>query len=455
MNLKGYTIVKLSKPLAGALMLASMCLVANGQGKLADIKKDLTASNAKLTTQRAKLSQERLTLSSELTAQQNEIATKRRQVRLARMSVADRAEVMRQLEFKASNQQQEKSFLQNQLSNYTGKLAASLAKGEKINLPEGDEFSEQMLVLEAGLSRLEKVIGGAVLEAEGADAEGVVKPGKLAMMGPLLWFQADDKSFQGEAVLSKGGRLAKVIGESDESAVAGLFSGEEVSIPVDLTGGEALALASIDQSPLDLFRKGGTWVWPIMGVALVALICALIKFAQLSKIKNPDVGWLSGVLENLRSGDAASVDEAIESCGKISHPVGAVMAESLTGYAHGADMVEDMIYERMIEVRERLRKWLPFIAVTAAIAPLLGLLGTVSGMIGTFNVIAVVGTGDPKPMAGGISEALVTTFFGLVVAIPALVLHSLLSRRSQGIMQTTEKLGLRMVNSIRKETKES
>lgn len=129
------------------------------------------------------------------------------------------------------------------------------------------------------------------------------------------------------------------------------------------------------------------------------------------------------------------------------------MAESLTGYSKGADMVEDMIYERMIGVQERLRKWLPFIAVTAAIAPLLGLLGTVSGMIGTFNVISVAGTGDPKPMAGGISEALVTTFFGLVVAIPALVLHSLLSRKSIGIVQTTEKLGLRIVNSIRKNTK--
>jgi len=89
------------------------------------------------------------------------------------------------------------------------------------------------------------------------------------------------------------------------------------------------------------------------------------------------------------------------------------------------------------------------IAVTAATAPLLGLLGTVSGMIRTFNLITLFGSGDPKPLAGGISEALVTTLFGLVVAIPALILHAFLSRRSQGIVQTTERLGLSFVNSLR------
>jgi len=89
-------------------------------------------------------------------------------------------------------------------------------------------------------------------------------------------------------------------------------------------------------------------------------------------------------------------------------------------------------------------------AITAAVAPLLGLLGTVAGMIRTFNVITVSGTGDAKPLAGGISEALITTLFGLVVAIPALIIHALLSRRCQGIIQNTEKLGLTLVNGLRK-----
>ncbi len=429
--------------------LAILTNLASAQDKLEDIKKDLEKSSKKLTEQRAKLSAERIKLSTEFTAIQNDLVTKRRQARLARMGDADRKEAMRQLETNAAAQVREKEFLGNQVAAYSAKLAATLVKGEKNIIPDSSELDQRMLAIEAGLTRLEKVIGGAVIGANGVDTEGAVKPGKIAMVGPAMWFQAGDNSFQGEVVLTKGDRLAKVISKGDNN-ITQIFSGEEVTATIDLTGGKARLLANIDQSPLDLFRKGGTWVWPIIGVALIALVCAIIKFLQLSKIKQPEEGWLSGILEKIRAGDSKSIDEAIASCDSVQHPVGVVMSESLTGFSKGADMVEDMIYERMIAVQERLRKWLPFIAVTAAIAPLLGLLGTVSGMIGTFDVISVAGTGDPKPMAGGISEALVTTFFGLVVAIPALVLHSLLSRRSQGIVQTTEKLGLRIVNSIRK-----
>ncbi len=415
------------------------------QAKLADVKSDLKKSSEKLNSQRAEVSAERVALSSKLTQTQNELVSKRRQARLARMSDADRKESMRQLEEKAAAQAGEQQFLSNQIGSFAGKLAATAVKGEKLDLGDASTLELRMQAIETGLARLEKVVGGTVIDADGVDSDGAVKSGKLAMLGPAMWFKASDGSFIGEVTLSKGGRLATVTSNDEE--VSQIFAGKELMASIDVTGGKARALANINQSPLDLLRKGGIWVWPIIGVALIALVCAFLKFMQLAKIKNPETGWLSGVLDDLRSGN---VEAAIDASKGVNHPVGEVISESLTGYDKGADMVEDMIYERMIGVQEKLRKWLPFIAVTAAIAPLLGLLGTVSGMIGTFNVISVAGTGDPKPMAGGISEALVTTFFGLVVAIPALILHSMLSRRSQGIVQTTEKLGLRIVNSIRK-----
>jgi biopolymer transport protein ExbB len=90
---------------------------------------------------------------------------------------------------------------------------------------------------------------------------------------------------------------------------------------------------------------------------------------------------------------------------------------------------------------------LPFIAVTAAASPLLGLLGTVTGMIHTFELINLFGTGDPRRLASGISEALITTEFGLFVAIPALLAHALLARRAQSILARMEKLGVAFVNA--------
>jgi len=89
--------------------------------------------------------------------------------------------------------------------------------------------------------------------------------------------------------------------------------------------------------------------------------------------------------------------------------------------------LEEVIFKDLAE----LRRGLSIIKVLAAIAPLMGLLGTVTGMIGTFQAITLFGTGDPKLMAGGISQALITTVLGLVVAIPLLLSSSLLSSRVQ------------------------
>ena len=91
---------------------------------------------------------------------------------------------------------------------------------------------------------------------------------------------------------------------------------------------------------------------------------------------------------------------------------------------------------------------LPFVAVSAAAAPLLGLLGTVTGIINTFKLITVFGTGDVKTLSSGISEALITTELGLCVAIPSLLFHAYLSRKAKGVVDDMEKVGIAFVNQI-------
>ena len=111
-------------------------------------------------------------------------------------------------------------------------------------------------------------------------------------------------------------------------------------------------------------------------------------------------------------------------------------------------MWEEIMYETMLETQPRLERFLPLIAITAATAPLLGLLGTVTGMINTFKLITLFGTGDAKSLSSGISEALITTEFGLIVAIPALILHALLSRKCQAILAAMEKYAVIFSNGI-------
>jgi len=429
----------------------SPVLKAQSKIDLDGIKKDLSASIKKLTEYRESVTVEKVGLSKKLTFTQAELTQKRRKARLAAMGNADRKIVLAKLEGKASAKSREIIYLGSQLGAFHNKIEASMYKGEKFNpqhQPQDDSLTERMKALEAGIERLEMMIGGSVVDAEVADADGKIQQGKLASFGPAAWFANASGDVTGVVVVDKVSRNARLIDtDSSNEEISKLIAGEEVSLDVDLTGGKARALASISNTPLDLFSKGGAWIWPIILIALISLVCAILKFFQLSKIKNPKGGWLAALLEQVRDGD---VSAAQATCDELRHPIGAVMKNALSGFHKGADVVEEIIYEQMIDVQSRLQQWLPFIAITAAIAPLLGLLGTVSGMISTFSALSVVGTGDPKLLSGGISEALVTTLFGLVVAIPALILHSLLSRRSQGIIQTTEKIGLTVVNCIRK-----
>ena len=98
----------------------------------------------------------------------------------------------------------------------------------------------------------------------------------------------------------------------------------------------------------------------------------------------------------------------------------------------------------LLHNKHKLDYWLGAIAITAAVSPLLGLLGTVSGMIETFKLMTLFGAGDPAAVSGGISQALVTTELGLVVAIPALLLHALLSRRVKTYYGQLESCGVNL-----------
>ena len=107
------------------------------------------------------------------------------------------------------------------------------------------------------------------------------------------------------------------------------------------------------------------------------------------------------------------------------------------------------MFEQMLSARLRLQGWLPFVAICATSAPLLGLLGTVTGIMGTFALMTEFGAGNPQILSSGISEALVTTENGLIVAIPSLLLHAFLSRKARGLVDGMEKMAMQVLNRVR------
>ena len=133
---------------------------------------------------------------------------------------------------------------------------------------------------------------------------------------------------------------------------------------------------------------------------------------------------------------------------KVRGPLGRMLTTGVEHLEETQELIEEVMYEKVLTTRLRLQSMLPFIAICAASAPLLGLLGTVTGIINTFKLITVFGSGDVKSLSGGISEALITTKFGLIVAIPSLLLHAFLSRKAKGITDQMEKAAVAFINQV-------
>ncbi len=180
-------------------------------------------------------------------------------------------------------------------------------------------------------------------------------------------------------------------------------------------------------------RTGGPVMIPLAAVSLVMWLLIVERalfFRQLGKTKiGARQAW-----EHVRANQ-------IPGPGPMGGLICLLVAEFLARRSGDAELDRFILDETVLRLQRRLDDHLAAIGVLAAIAPLLGLLGTVSGMITTFDVMAIFGTGNAKAMAGGISEALVTTQTGLLVAIPGLYMQGFLKRRARNLKQRLARTG--------------
>ncbi|MBA6380793.1 MULTISPECIES: MotA/TolQ/ExbB proton channel family protein [unclassified Colwellia] len=189
-----------------------------------------------------------------------------------------------------------------------------------------------------------------------------------------------------------------------------------VPFALDPTGGSILGLLVQAPDLQERVEQGGAVGYVILAIGLIGLLIAIERFITLFFIG-------SKVNRQLKS-DQASND----------NPLGRVMLVQDKNPLDNVETLELKLSESILKEVPVLTTRLTFIKIISVVAPLIGLLGTVTGMINTFQAITLFGTGDPKLMAGGISQALVTTVLGLVVAIPMVFISTLLNTRSRGII---------------------
>lgn len=190
--------------------------------------------------------------------------------------------------------------------------------------------------------------------------------------------------------------------------------------PTGPTGGSLLS--ALIQSPtlMERWHQGGLVGYVITGLGAFALLLALWRMIYLTAL----TAKVNGQLRNKTANE--------------KNPLGRVLQSAQAYKGSDLDTLELKINEAIIKELPSLQSGEALLKIIAAVAPLLGLLGTVTGMIITFQAITIYGAGDPTAMAGGISSALVTTVQGLVVAIPTVLLHTLISSQSKRIIHILE-----------------
>jgi biopolymer transport protein ExbB len=315
-------------------------------------------------------------------------------------------------------------------------------------------FDIQLVTVESSLNRLEGLHGGAKFYGEAIGKGGNLMHGHFMLIGPAAYFTAEDGTITGHVVEMLGSTKPTVISfgnQENRTSFGGMTQNTILAgnglLPVDPTLGDAHKLAQTKDTLWEHIKKGGIVMIPILALAALALTIAIIKWVQLARVKIPSAKDLTALLKDIHD---RAVANAKRKAATITGPAGEMLQSAVGHLRQPKELIEEVMYEKILETRTRLNKTLPFIAVCASSAPLLGLLGTVTGIINTFKLISAFGSGDAKTLSGGISEALVTTEFGLIVAIPSLLLHAFLNRKAKSLVDRMERIAVAVMNQVTK-----
>jgi len=195
----------------------------------------------------------------------------------------------------------------------------------------------------------------------------------------------------------------------------------------------------------ELIKAGGWLMIPILACSVVSLAICIERLWFLKKRHVIPAGLLGEVWELVRNGTMTPEHMRLI---KQGSPLGSIIVAGLNNAKHGREIMKESIQEAASHVIHDLERYLSSLGSIAAITPLLGLLGTVIGMIKVFTEIMVQGTGNVGVLAGGISEALITTAAGLSIAIPSLVMHRYFQRRIDTLVVVMEQEAVKLVEVI-------
>ncbi len=262
--------------------------------------------------------------------------------------------------------------------------------------------------------------------------------GEIFKVGGFSYFVSENTAgFVSDGVL---------YGEEFASDIKNFYAKKSKMIPADLSNGAMLAKTERSRSIVDDIVLGGVWIYPILFFGILSVCVFVMKMFLFLSIRRAPKDIVKRMFLSISKDD---LSEAEKICKQSGYPYYGLLSELIKSRNLGVTAMEEISYEKMLSAGERLFSGLSVLSVSAAVAPLFGLLGTVTGIIKTFGDLSMKGVEQAQSISEGISEALITTEYGLIVAIPAFVVHAILSRRAKGILSDMEKLASSFLATFR------
>ena len=338
----------------------------------------------------------------------------------------------------------------SELDLYKEVFTAARSAQDRLGEAPAEAFNDQLCLVLQSLSRLEELGGGLTFAGRASNDNGLVKEGTFLLLGPVAYFSAQDGTLAGIANQRLGSLIPVVepfLDPAMQQMTANVLQKKEGAIPFDASLGNAKKVEETTETLEQHFLKGGPVMWPMLGLLAFAALVGILKWGVLSITLLPGNKRLAELLAAVAAKDQA---RAVALASKLYGPAGRMLKVGCERLNQPKELIEEAMFEKLLIARAQLNRFIPFIGVAAACAPLLGLLGTVTGIITTFKLMTIFGSGDVKVLSSGISEALITTEFGLYIAIPAVLCHSFLTRKAKGISDRLEQIAIRFMGEIGK-----
>ena len=379
-------------------------------------RKALQAKLDQLKRQEKALEQENKRLSQSFSDNESTLAQLEKKLQLETGSLGELFGVVRQAA-KELNQDFERSFITADKADYLPEIQQIISTE---TLPSLELLHSLWYAMEQKVRASGEVLPVTVEYVNGAGQSKLAdayRLGDVALVGEQGYLKWDSQAKQSQDYLV----------QPDTTPTAATLEQNSVSLLLDPTRGQLLEQYANKPTLQQRVEQGGVVGQIILGLLAVGLLIALVRGAILLKAQ----GQISRQLKQPEN--------------PTNNPLGRILKVYNKERSQSIESLELRLLEAIIDEQQGLEKGLSMLKLMAALAPMLGLLGTVTGMIETFQVITQFGNSDPKVMAGGISMALITTVLGLVAAMPLLLAHNLLSSRSEAIRGTLEKQSVSLV----------